>query len=54
MAQMTLDIFKWETKHTKAAIVCVLAIVLVCIFHKEERRWLAAGLGVAAAILGFT
>lgn len=51
---MTLDIWQWETKHTKAAVVCVVAIAVVVFFHKEERKWLAAGLGVAAAVLGFT
>jgi len=50
---MTFDAFTWETKHTKALFIAVLAIVLVVIFHKEERRMMAAGLGVAAAILGF-
>jgi len=50
---MTFDIYEWEPKHTKAAFVCILAVFLVICFHKEERRWLAAGLGVAAGILGF-
>lgn len=51
---MTFDAFKWETKHTKAAFICVLAVTLVIFFHKEERRMIGAGLGVAAAILSFT
>jgi hypothetical protein len=54
MAEMTLDVWKWEAKHTKAVLVCVLVIAAVIFFHKEERGYLAAGLGVAPAILGFT
>jgi len=50
---MTFDVFTWETKHTKALFICILAVLLVILFHKEERRMMAAGLGVAAAILGF-
>lgn len=51
---MTFDVFEWETKHTKAVVICILVIAAVVFFHKEERRWIAAGLGVAAAVLGFT
>lgn len=50
---MTVDIWEWEVKHTKAVVVCIVAIVAVVIFHREERKWIAAGLGVAAGILGF-
>lgn len=51
---MTFDAFHWESKHTRAALICVAVIAAVVFFHKEERRWIAGGLGVAAAILGFT
>jgi len=51
---MTLDIFRWEDKHTKAAIICALVIAAVIFFHKHERRWIAGALGVAAAVLAFT
>lgn len=51
---MTLDVFTWEAKHTKAVIICIVAIAAVILFHKEERKWIAGGLGVAAAVLSFT
>lgn len=50
---MTIDVFQWEGKHTRAVIVIAFVVLAAILFHREERKWLSAVLGVGAAATAF-
>lgn len=50
---MTFDVFTWEEKHSKAAVIIALAIGGAIFFHKYERKWIAGVMGISAAVIGF-